>query len=102
MGKFDDIKARAAQVKQEAQEGYAESKDRRSKERDVSGAPTNKQQFSAAVTEAKSRKLEWDKYHKTHKIYKCKSCGQTLRVPKGKGKVKVTCPVCKSSFIAKS
>jgi len=38
-------------------------------------------------------------YAKENKIYTCKSCGQMLRVPKGKGKVKVTCPKCGSSFI---
>ncbi|MEG0072013.1 MAG: hypothetical protein RSC47_02130 [Raoultibacter sp.] len=45
---------------------------------------------------------EWKTYHKTHKIYRCKQCGQSLRVPKGKGKIKVICPKCKTSFIAKS
>ncbi|MEG2005917.1 MAG: hypothetical protein RR186_00535 [Raoultibacter sp.] len=45
---------------------------------------------------------EWKTYHKTHKIYRCKECGQSLRVPKGKGKIKVVCPKCKTSFIAKS
>ncbi|MEG0071808.1 MAG: hypothetical protein RR692_01255 [Raoultibacter sp.] len=45
---------------------------------------------------------EWKTYHKTHKIYRCKNCGQSLRVPKGKGTIKVICPKCKTSFIAKS
>ena len=31
---------------------------------------------------------------KTHRRFKCKNCGQMLRVPKGKGKVIVTCPSC--------
>lgn len=30
-------------------------------------------------------------------FFKCKSCGNMLRVPKNKGKLKVTCPVCKNS-----
>lgn len=33
---------------------------------------------------------------KTHKYIKCKSCGQELRIPKGKGKVIVKCPKCKT------
>ncbi len=45
---------------------------------------------------------EWRMYHKTHHIYVCKNCGQSLRVPKGKGKVKVTCPKCKTTFTTKS
>jgi hypothetical protein len=35
---------------------------------------------------------------KTHRYYKCPSCRVTLRVPKGKGKIKITCPKCKSRF----
>ena len=33
-----------------------------------------------------------------YKFYKCPSCKQELRVPKGKGKIKITCPKCKTSF----
>lgn len=35
---------------------------------------------------------------KTHKYFKCPKCGQTLRVPRGKGKVCVTCPKCKQEL----
>jgi predicted Zn-ribbon and HTH transcriptional regulator len=45
---------------------------------------------------------EWRIYHKEYHVYRCKNCGQNLRVPKGKGKIKVTCPKCKSTFIKKS
>ncbi len=31
---------------------------------------------------------------KVCKIYLCKSCGRFVRVPKGKGKIEVKCPVC--------
>ncbi len=33
--------------------------------------------------------------YKTHKYFKCKNCGATLRIPKGKGKINVTCPKCR-------
>ena len=32
---------------------------------------------------------------KTHKYFKCKNCGASLRVPKGRGKISVTCPKCR-------
>ena len=31
---------------------------------------------------------------KTHKYYKCANCKTVLRVPKGKGKIEITCPRC--------
>lgn len=57
---------------------------------------------TAPFRKAYTRFKEWRTYHKTHRIYTCKQCGQSLRVPKGKGTVKVTCPKCKTSFTAKS
>lgn len=36
------------------------------------------------------------------KYISCPSCGQKLRIPKNKGKIKVRCPKCKDKFDAKS
>ncbi len=38
----------------------------------------------------------------THRFFKCPKCRQTVRVPKGKGKIKITCPKCGNSFVKKS
>ena len=37
-----------------------------------------------------------------YKIFKCPSCGVKLRVPRGKGRIKVTCRQCGASFEEKS
>lgn len=39
---------------------------------------------------------------KTHKIYRCKGCGRKIRVPKGKGKIEITCPLCGNKFIRRT
>ena len=42
------------------------------------------------------------KQSRTHKFYKCPSCKKQLRVPRGKGKINITCPECKTKFEARS
>ncbi len=39
---------------------------------------------------------------KDYKFFKCPKCGVLNRIPKGKGKIQITCPRCGEQFIRKS
>lgn len=39
---------------------------------------------------------------KTHRYFHCPQCKQTLRVPRGKGKIEIHCPKCGSTFVKKT
>lgn len=39
---------------------------------------------------------------KDYKYFKCKNCKQEIKVPKGKGKIRVTCPKCGEKTIKNS
>lgn len=37
-----------------------------------------------------------------HRYYDCPRCRQSVRVPRGKGKIAITCPKCREKFIKKT
>ena len=39
---------------------------------------------------------------KQYRYFRCPQCGQQLRVPRGRGKISITCPKCHNQFIKKS
>ena len=61
-------------------------------------AGTSKEDFERAKRTAKKM---W-KGRKTTAYLKCPNCGQMLSVPKGKGKIRVTCPKCHAKMETRS
>ncbi len=39
---------------------------------------------------------------KDHRYFDCPRCRQPVRVPRGKGKISITCPKCREKFIKKT
>ena len=45
----------------------------------------------------------WDRLRdRDHRYYDCPRCRQNVRVPRGKGKIAITCPRCREKFIRKT
>lgn len=48
------------------------------------------------------RERSYLEQRRTHHIYRCPSCGQKIRIPRGKGKICITCPKCHEEFVKRS
>ena len=56
--------------------------------------------YKFAVDKARKKKHFADM--KTYKYFKCPMCKQKVRVPRGHGRISITCPKCREEFIRKS
>ena len=56
--------------------------------------------YDAAIKKNKMKK-EWEQ-RKIYRFYRCPMCKQKVRVPKGRGKICITCPKCREEFVRRS
>lgn len=53
------------------------------------------------VVKYNQTKKQWAQ-RRDYRFYRCPDCRQKVRVPRGRGKIAITCPKCKTEFIKKS
>lgn len=53
---------------------------------------------SAGVKKFLKKQKEHFDGRRDYRYFKCPGCGQEVRVPKGKGRVRITCPKCHTQF----
>ena len=58
--------------------------------------------FKNRILERINREKNYAQQRKTHRIYSCPGCKQKIRVPKGKGKIEISCPKCRTKFIKRT
>ncbi len=58
--------------------------------------------FKNSILGRINREKNYAQQRKTHKIYSCPGCKQKIRVPKGKGKIEISCPKCRTKFIKRT
>ncbi len=59
-------------------------------------------QSSYSRQESAERRKAQRQDKKYYKYFNCPNCNQKVRVPKGRGKIEITCPKCRTSFIRKT
>lgn len=67
-------------------------------------AQENQKYLSATATirQRLNKEKNMMKQRKDYHIYTCPSCGQKVRIPRGKGKIEISCPKCHSKFVKRS
>lgn len=73
--------------------------------KDVNKRSQENYKFGFHVSNLKNRiekRVRLIRGSQTHRFYQCPKCGQTIRVPKGKGKIMITCPKCKHTFVKRT
>lgn len=76
--------------------------------RTLSRNPQRRRAENAKFLQVAGPAIRWFRLRRTihrdkeHCYFKCPNCGQQLRVPRGKGKITVTCRSCGATFEEKS
>ena len=70
--------------------------------RSVTGENEKFMSLTAGIRRLFSKEKYMMKQRKDYRIFTCPGCKQKIRIPKGKGKIEITCPKCRTKFIKKT
>lgn len=73
--------------------------------KNVSKCYEENQRYLSRRYKAVVKRDQWKKrfaQRDTYRFFKCPGCRQRVRVPKGRGKICITCPKCRREFIRRS
>lgn len=73
--------------------------------RNIAKRSVENQKFCNMRYDLAIKKNKWKKEREQRKIYRffrCPMCKQKVRVPKGRGKICITCPKCRQEFVRRS
>ena len=73
--------------------------------RNISKRAQENQKYLSATAKLRQRlnkEKNMMKQRKDYHIYTCPSCGQKVRIPRGKGKIEISYPKCHSKFVKRS
>lgn len=48
------------------------------------------------------REINHIKQLRTHRFFRCPGCSQRVRIPRGKGRIRIVCPKCGTAFVRRS
>ena len=57
---------------------------------------------SASFAQKQAQRKVHHEQKKIYRFFACPNCAQKVRVPKGKGKICITCPKCHTEFVKRS
>ena len=72
--------------------------------RDVFSARENRKylEITSKIRRRFTRDKNIVKQLKDYHIYSCPGCGQKIRIPRGKGRIEISCPKCHTKFVKNS
>lgn len=70
--------------------------------RNISQRARENEVFTGFLSRLTGRTAPRSAADRNYRIFRCPSCRQKVRVPRGRGRIEITCPKCRTSFIRKS